>query len=83
MTGVSARRPQNVPTIFDNPVVDPGDATTAVVMGDHWIANHALAYWQILDDIEALLLGDGSPSTGTPEEVIAAWQQLRAAVAAG
>ncbi|MEM9608813.1 MAG: ABC transporter substrate-binding protein [Actinomycetota bacterium] len=68
-------------TIFDNPVVDTDGKIAATVIGDYWFANHALAYWLILDDIEALLLGDGTPSTGTIEEIDAAWQSLRSAVA--
>ncbi|MEM7091737.1 MAG: ABC transporter substrate-binding protein [Actinomycetota bacterium] len=64
-------------TVFDSPVVDPGDAFAAEVVRT-WSANNALAAWIILDDLESILFGDGT--TTDREEILDAWDDLLGAI---
>ncbi|MEM9202868.1 MAG: ABC transporter substrate-binding protein [Actinomycetota bacterium] len=66
-------------SVFDNPTVEVGDTPSGVVL-EVWFQAHALAAWVILDDVEAVLLGDGQ--TTTLEDVPAVWNDLIAAVEA-
>ncbi|MEM9134329.1 MAG: ABC transporter substrate-binding protein [Actinomycetota bacterium] len=64
-------------SVFDSPTVDVSD-TPHTVVTDMWIANHAFAAWLMLDDIEAVLFGDGSAAT--VDEILASWEAFKAAV---
>ncbi|MEM9515367.1 MAG: ABC transporter substrate-binding protein [Actinomycetota bacterium] len=63
-------------SVFDNPAVNVGDTPAGVVL-EVWFQPHALAAWVILDDIEAVLLGDGQ--TTTLDDVPQVWEELLAA----
>ncbi|MEL6893738.1 MAG: ABC transporter substrate-binding protein [Actinomycetota bacterium] len=64
-------------SLFENPVVDVGDAASGDVT-PIWTANHALAAWVILDDIESLLFGDGA--TVSADALPDVWQELLAEI---
>lgn len=64
-------------SIFDSPAVDVGDTPSATVMAA-WTGNHALAAWMILDDIEAIALGDGNVTN--VDNVVDVWADLVAAI---
>lgn len=64
-------------SVFDSPAVNVGDTPHSVV-SDMWIANHAFAAWVMLDDIEAVLFGDGQATT--IDEMVTSWEAFKAAV---
>ncbi|MEM9132658.1 MAG: ABC transporter substrate-binding protein [Actinomycetota bacterium] len=64
-------------SVLDHPTVDVGDTPAGVVL-EVWFQNHALAAWIILDDIEAILLGDGR--TTSLDDVADVWTDLLTAV---
>lgn len=57
--------------ITDSPLAQRFSGPVVVVDGEQWNGSHPLAVWWILDDLEAILLGNGA--VGTAADADARW----------
>ncbi|MEM9608084.1 MAG: hypothetical protein AAGA99_11730 [Actinomycetota bacterium] len=64
-------------SVLDNPTVDVGDTPTGLV-DITWSGVGGFPAWLMLDDIESLLLGDGTVTS--PDELVDAWREFTAAI---
>ncbi|MEM7276321.1 MAG: ABC transporter substrate-binding protein [Actinomycetota bacterium] len=62
-------------SLFNSPVVNPGDDAFTGDVGDAWVSNTALSAWIILNDIEAIIVTGEDPATSA--DVLDQWSSLK------